>query len=102
MKNLCTIGLAVLMASHASAMDGQATGRIHSVAQVLPSANAQAEKQTDIVREIDDPHTGDRWMLVRDPLHPGGPGSLYCADVNGTRHGRWQSRPGACARKRSN
>ena len=94
MKNLCMIGLAVLIASHASAMDGQATGRNHSVTQVLPSANAQAEKQTDVVREIDDPHIGDRWMLVRDPVHPGGPGRLVlAADVNGIRLGKMTVAP---------
>jgi hypothetical protein len=87
MKNLCTIGLAVLFVSHASAMDGQATSRNNSVTQALLSANAQAEKLTDVVREIDDPHTGDRWMLVRDPVHPGGPGRLVLVpDMNGIRH----------------
>jgi hypothetical protein len=30
----------------------------------------------DILREIDDPHSGDRWLLVRDDSHPGGPGLL--------------------------
>jgi hypothetical protein len=30
----------------------------------------------EAVREIDDPHTGDRWLLLRDPGHPGGPGRL--------------------------
>ena len=30
----------------------------------------------EIVREIDDPHSGDRWLLVRDASHPGGPGLL--------------------------
>jgi hypothetical protein len=30
----------------------------------------------DIVREIDDPHNGDRWLLIRDSRHPGGPGLL--------------------------
>jgi hypothetical protein len=32
-----------------------------------------------VVREIDDPHTGDRWMLMRDPAHPEGPGRLVLA-----------------------
>ena len=31
------------------------------------------------VREIDDTHTGDRWKLMRDPVHPGGPGRLVLA-----------------------
>jgi hypothetical protein len=30
----------------------------------------------EIVREIDDPHTGDRWLLLRNAEAPGGPGRL--------------------------
>jgi hypothetical protein len=30
----------------------------------------------ELLREIDDPHTGLRWLLFRDPAHPGGPGRL--------------------------
>jgi hypothetical protein len=29
-----------------------------------------------VVREIDDPHTGDRWILVRNDQMPGGPGRM--------------------------
>jgi hypothetical protein len=29
-----------------------------------------------LVREIDDPHTGDRWLLTRNEEFPGGPGRL--------------------------
>ena len=32
-----------------------------------------------IVREIDDPHNGSRWLLLIDPHHPGGPGRLVLA-----------------------
>jgi hypothetical protein len=32
-----------------------------------------------LVREIDDPHTGRRWLLLRDSLHPAGPGRLIAA-----------------------
>ena len=28
----------------------------------------------DLVREIDDPHTGIRWLLIRNDANPGGPG----------------------------
>lgn len=31
------------------------------------------------VREIDDPHTGDRWLLVRDIRNQGAPGRLVLA-----------------------
>lgn len=34
----------------------------------------------EIVREIDDPHTGDRWLLVRSRRSSGGPGRLVLAD----------------------
>jgi len=33
-----------------------------------------------IVREIDDPPTGRRWVLERDPSRPGGPGRLVPVD----------------------
>lgn len=33
----------------------------------------------EVVREIDDLHTGDRWFLVRDNEHPGGPGRMVLA-----------------------
>jgi hypothetical protein len=32
--------------------------------------------QGEVVREIDDPHTGDRWLLKRNDQAPGGPGRL--------------------------
>lgn len=36
----------------------------------------QAEMTSEIVREIDDPSSGTRWLLYRNPVHPGGPGRL--------------------------
>jgi len=30
--------------------------------------------QGELVREIDDPHTGVRWLLMRNDANPGGPG----------------------------
>jgi hypothetical protein len=32
--------------------------------------------QGEVVREIDDPNTGDRWLLVRNDQFPGGPGRM--------------------------
>ena len=37
---------------------------------------ARAVLQAEIVREIDDPHFGGRWLLLHDEDHPGGPGRL--------------------------
>ena len=78
-KSMCGIGLAIFVASFASALDAEATGGEHLTAEALPSKNVQVENQVKAVREILDPHTGDRWMLVRDPVHPGGPGRLVLA-----------------------
>jgi len=44
------------------------------------AASAQGKAiQGEVVREIDDPHTGQRWLLVRDGQLPGGPGHLLLA-----------------------
>ena len=40
------------------------------------AAPAASFAQGEIVREIDDPHTGERWLLMRDDRVPGGPGRL--------------------------
>jgi hypothetical protein len=45
----------------------------------------------EILREIDDPRNGDRWLLVRDDSHPGGPGLLML--VSGVRPQTRQSGP---------
>lgn len=48
---------------------------------LLASGHAPVNERPDpppseLRREIDDPHTGLRWLLFRDPAHPGGPGRL--------------------------
>lgn len=45
------------------------------VPEPLPGAPAAGQAQPAL-REIDDPHSGLRWLLVRDATHPGGPGRL--------------------------
>lgn len=54
-----------------------------SRAQVMLSSGGLASVETldlgvqgEVVREIDDPHTGNRWLLLRNDLLPGGPGRL--------------------------
>ena len=39
--------------------------------------------QARIVRDIPDPATGEHWLLVADPAHPGGPGRLVIAERGG-------------------
>jgi hypothetical protein len=42
----------------------------------VQSTASEAHGSGGVVREIDDPHTGDRWLLMRNELVPGGPGRL--------------------------
>ncbi len=37
--------------------------------------------RSEILREIDDAHTGDRWLLMRNDSVPGGPGRLVLAST---------------------
>jgi hypothetical protein len=46
---------------------------------------ATAVNPAEAVREIDDPHTGDQWMLMRDLVHPEGPGQLVLVEGPGMR-----------------
>lgn len=39
----------------------------------------QALSRGEVVREIDDPHSGERWLLLRNAEHPAGPGRLVLA-----------------------
>jgi hypothetical protein len=38
--------------------------------------DAAVQAGGEVVREIDDPHTGARWLLMRDSSRPGGPGRM--------------------------
>ena len=62
---------------------GQSPRVLAKDANVLVSSpeppQASSAPTGEIVREIDDPRNGDRWMLVRDVSHPGGPGRLVLA-----------------------
>jgi hypothetical protein len=40
-----------------------------------------------VVREIDDPQTGVRWLLLQDANHPGGPGRLVQVSAEGSASG---------------
>jgi hypothetical protein len=85
-------GLLVLAAAPIAA--GQTAGAQSAVAigpgplVMLSSAAPNAVElrglaQGEVVREIDDPNTGDRWLLMRDDQHPGGPGRLLLAAASG-------------------
>jgi hypothetical protein len=50
-----------------------------ALAQSPMGANESASRA---VREIDDPHSGARWVLVKDAAHPGGPGRLVPVEAD--------------------
>lgn len=52
---------------------GQSTEGANGSAAALPGFGGQ------LYREIVDPSTGDRWLLLRDASRPGGPGRLILA-----------------------
>jgi len=91
------LGIGALAVSSAIAQSPAASG-----AQVLLSsggpASFQGQAQEEIVREIDDPHTGDRWLLMRNGQFPGGPGRLVLASAHrnaaGGAAGRAAGQPG--------
>ncbi|HEU5351239.1 MAG TPA: hypothetical protein VFU55_06550 [Terracidiphilus sp.] len=57
--------------------------------QAVQTRNGEAEMvevsdaPTQAVREVDDRATGVRWLLVRDAVHPAGPGRWIRSDVPG-------------------
>jgi hypothetical protein len=76
---------AVLLAfGWASAAGAQTPAGFH--AQILSSSSgpvvAGSRAYGEPVREIDDPHTGARWLLVRNDRNPGGPGRLVLVGVD--------------------
>jgi len=75
------VALAALTASTGAV--GQAaivapSGRMVMVSSTGPDA-VTMQATGEVVREIDDPHTGARWLLMRDSSHPGGPGRMVLA-----------------------
>jgi hypothetical protein len=45
----------------------------------IPVASGGHTESARLFREIDDPHSGARWLVVRDAANPGGPGRMELA-----------------------
>src|ERR1035438_2936422 len=80
----------VALAMAAPMAHAQATRAADSGPRVMISSpgpsSAYAAPGGDLVREIDDPRNGDRWLLMRDESHPAGPGLFRL--VSNVRGGR--------------
>ena len=55
----------------------------HATAAVESNKIGVAPSAASILREIDDPCTGARWLLVQDPAHPESPGRLVLSASEG-------------------
>jgi len=77
--------VAAVVAMTAPMAFGQAAATSPPGPRYLISTSAPVSAPTvpdgEIIREIDDPRNGDRWLLVRDDSHPGGPGLLLLASA---------------------
>lgn len=51
-------------------------GPVRAADRIRVTGTAAASPAEEAVREIDDPHTGDRWLLVRNRTNPGAPGRM--------------------------
>jgi|SRR5580658_1318847 hypothetical protein len=68
--------------AHAQAVRARDAGHLVIISSPGP-ASAYPALSGDIVREIDDPRNGDRWLLMRDESHPAGPGLLKLVSAVG-------------------
>jgi hypothetical protein len=80
-------GVAIVMALAAASAHAQVIRAARPGPRVLISSSGPPSTYPtltgDIVREIDDPRNGDRWLLIENESHPGGPGRLVLADARG-------------------
>ncbi len=73
-------GLAVLAVAVWLPASGQSTaGDAPNILIAATNPRTAESRSGEMVREIDDPCTGDQWILMRDPVHPEGPGRLALA-----------------------
>jgi hypothetical protein len=90
----CVVIAAAALSAHGQAMRAISAGGTDTASRTLLAPSVPAAEPEPVygeaVREIDDPHTGDRWLLLRDTTHPGGPGRLVLLGSRGNeaRHER--------------
>jgi len=78
---LIVLAAGFAVSAHPQVADGHPAS---AQALALATASAPSEQQvagSSVIREINDPHTGDHWLLMLDPSRPGAPGRMVLADV---------------------
>jgi len=86
----CVVLAAAALSAHGQGARGISASGTVPAHPVLLAATVPEPVYGETVREIDDPHTGDRWLLLCDTTHPGGPGRLVLLGRQGNdaRHER--------------
>ena len=74
-----------------------ASGQSPDLEQPVPIASLKADSSPvgHALREIDDRHTGIRWLLTQDPGHPAGPGRLVPGQASSFAGSQLTSAPSA-------
>jgi hypothetical protein len=67
---------AMLVLVSVLALPSPANGQNLTLHPCVRPGNGSTSQACALVREIDDPHTGQHWFLMHNPAHPGGPGVL--------------------------
>jgi hypothetical protein len=69
------------VSAHAQVAEGHPTSLRILVSSLAASVPAEQPVPGAVVREIDDPHNGDHWLLLRDSSRPGAPGRMVLASA---------------------
>jgi hypothetical protein len=69
--------LALVFMEGTSAQSASNSAAAPEATQVAPTSPVPDAK---VLRELDDPATGNLWLVMRDPNHPAGPGRLVLAE----------------------
>ncbi|HEV2486417.1 MAG TPA: hypothetical protein VGT08_12865 [Terracidiphilus sp.] len=82
----------VLAAAWALAVLVQVAGGAQTSAQTRQSSLASVQTEQSVAsivfREIYDPNSGDHWLLIHDPIRPGGPGRMVLASIASVKAGQ--------------
>ena len=73
-----------LMASLASAQPVGSVAHCSSGPSGAEPKHLSLEATSEVIREIDDEATGDRWLLERDQTNPGAPGRMVRIESRGS------------------
>lgn len=86
------ISLAAALAAYCPASIAQSANSVSPIPStsqfIAAGVSVPRQLAGRVVREIDDPHSGARWLLMRDRDNPAGPGLLVLVAVAGRQNGQ--------------